>query len=127
MDLLHVFMDHPVTDVPVLVSALGLLEEQHPEYTLTAFEDLQDRSRLPAVPLELFDVSADVFSVLPVEYIHVKGVIPFGKIGGEYLIGVLNPVNTGLQDEIEQLAGATCHFYFVHPAVWRAVMQPFIG
>jgi len=127
MDLLHVFMDHPVTDVPVLVSALGLLEGQHPEYTMTAFEDLLKRSRLPAVPLELFDVAANVFSVLPVEYIQVKGVIPFGKVGEEYLIGVLNPLNTALQDEIEKLAGATCHFYFVHPAVWTQVTQPFFG
>lgn len=127
MDLLHVFMDHPVTDVPVLVSAMGLLEEQHPEYTMTAFEDLQNRSRLPAVPLELFDVSTDVFSVLPVAYIQVKGVIPFGKIGEECLIGVLNPLNKVVQDEIEKLVGKTCHFYFVHPATWRAVTQPFFS
>lgn len=126
INLSRVFMNHPVTDVPVLVSALGLLEEQHPEYTMTAFEDLQNRSRLPAIPLELFNVSEDVFSVLPAPYIQVKGVIPFAEMGGEYMIGVLNPLNEALQDEVGKLASAACHFYCVHPAVWRTVTQTFV-
>ena len=125
MELLHVFMDHPVPSVAARISALGLVEEQHPEYTMTAFEDLLKRGRLPAVPLELFDVSFDVFSLLPATYSQVKGVVPFAKMGVECLVGVLNPLNIAMQDEIETLTGTTCHFYLVHPAVWTAVTQPF--
>lgn len=127
MDLLHVFMDHPVSDAPARVSALGLLEERHPEYTATAFEDLQKRGKLPAVPLELFDVSADAFSMLPAAYSEVKGVVPFAKMGGECLVGVLNPLNKTMQEEIEKLSGVTCHFYLVHPAIWVSVTEPFFA
>ncbi len=121
MNLLHVFMDHPLTDIPVLISALGLLEEQHPEYTTPALEDMQKQSSSPPIPLELFEIPVDVLTILPIEYMKVKGVIPFAEISGELLVGLMNSVNEGLRSEIEKLTGKNCHFYLIHPSAWFAV------
>ncbi len=121
MSLLHVFMDHPLTDIPILISALGLLEEQHPEYTATALEDMQKTSNFPPIPLELFEIPVEVLTTLPIEFMKVKGVIPFAEISGELLVGLMNSVNEGLHSEIEKLTGKVCHFYLIHPSAWFAV------
>ncbi len=123
MDLLHVFMEHPLTDIPILVSALGLLEEQRPDYTATAFEYMQKQSNLPPIPLELFEISIEVASALPIEYMKVKGVIPFATISGELLVGVMNALNENLCSEIEKLTGKVCHFYLIHPSAWFVVTK----
>lgn len=123
MDLLHVFMDHPLTDIPILVSALGLLEEQRPEYTEAAFEDMQKKSNLPPIPLEVFELAIEVASVLPIEYMKVKGVIPFAMISGELLVGVMNALNENLRTEIEKISGKVCHFYLIHPSAWFVVTK----
>ncbi len=123
MDLLHVFMEYPISDAPSLVSAISLLDEQHPEYTTIAFEDLQRLSKLPPIPLELFEVLPATVGELPVEYVKVKGVIPFARVGAECLVGVLNPVSLALRKEIETITGRTCHFFLVHPAAWRELVD----
>lgn len=123
MDILHVFMDHPLTDIPTLISALGQLEQDHSEYTSVAFEAMQKQSDFAPVPLELFEISSDAVNALPMEYMKIKGVIPFAGIADELLVGLMNPVNEGLRKEIEKMTGKVCHFYLVHPAAWLSVAK----
>lgn len=127
MDLLHVLMDHPLTNTPIMISALGLLEEQHPEFTTQAFESMQKRSKATPIPLELFEIPLDVVAVLPLDYIKVKGVLPFSIIANEVLVGVMNSVNPTLCDEIRKMTGMVCHFYLVHPRAWFSATESLFG
>ena len=128
MDMLHVFMDHPVVvNEATLVSALGLLQEQHPELADIGFESMQKRSKMPPLPLELFEVAPEAVGTLPADYLKVKGVLPFGFIADEMLVCVMNGVDPALRDEVEAMSGRACHFFLMHPRAWFEVSPKFLG
>ncbi|MDX9866467.1 MAG: hypothetical protein RBT78_00950 [Kiritimatiellia bacterium] len=123
MDVLHVLTERPVTDTPVLISALALLDEQHPEVTERVMESMQRLSEVPPLPLELFEPQPEAVALLPQVFVHVKGVLPFALFGGEVLVAVLNPLNRDLQAEVSARIGKPCHFYLAHPQIWQHVFS----
>ena len=123
MDVLHVLTEHPVSDVASLISALVLLDEQHPELTDGLMEAMQRASETAPIPLELFDPSAEALKVLSPTFIRVKGVMPFALLGGEALVAVLNPLNPALREEVVRRAGRPCHFFFAHPRSWLQLVE----
>ena len=127
LDLLHILTESQVTDQPILISALALLDEQHPELTERVMVELQRVSELPPLPLELFDVQAAAAELLSPMFIHVRGVLPFALFGGELMVALLNPMNKALQDEVVARAGKPCHFFFVYPRVWQEAAKKVKG
>ncbi len=123
MDILHILTENQVSDHPVLISALALLDEQHPELTERLMEAMQRASEMPPIPLELFDVQTAAAEVLSPVFVHVRGVLPFALLGGEVLVAVLNPLNKALQAEVTARTGKPCHFFFAHPRVWQEVAK----
>ncbi|HRR35158.1 MAG TPA: hypothetical protein P5026_13735 [Kiritimatiellia bacterium] len=119
MDVLHVLTDRPVTDVPTLISALALLDEQHPELTDTLMERMQRESEMPVIPIELFEIQPAAAAVLAPAYVHVRGVLPFALLGNDALVAVLNPLNRALQEETAARAARPCHFFLAHPRTWQ--------
>ena len=126
MDVLHILTERPATDQPLLVSALALLDEQHPELTDRLMEAMQRVSETPPVPLELFELQPAALQALSPTFVHVKGVLPFAVLGGEVLVALLNPLNQALREETASRAGKPCHFFFAHPRVWQQVAQSVI-
>jgi len=123
MDVLHILTERPATDHPVLISALALLDEQHPELTDRLMVEMQRASEMPPLPLELFELQPAALQSLSPNFVHVKGVLPFAVLGGEVLVALLNPLNRALQEETVARTGKPCHFFFVHPRVWQKVAQ----
>jgi len=119
MDILHVLTENQVTDQPLLVSALALLDEQHPEQTERIMEQMQRASDMPPIPLELFEIQPAAVKTLSPLFIHVRGVLPFALFGGEVLVAVLNPLSKTLQEEVQSRTGKKCHFFFAHPRIWQ--------
>ena len=119
MDVLHILTERPVTDMPLLISALALLDEQHPELTEQVMEAMQRASEIPPIPLELFEVTPAAASSLASVFVHVRGVLPFALLGGEALVAVLNPLNPALLEETVARIGRPCHFFFAHPRAWQ--------
>jgi len=126
MDVLHILTERPATDHPVLISALALLDEQHPELTERLMAEMQRASDVPPLPLELFELQPAAMQALAPSFVHVKGVLPFALVGGEVLVALLNPLNRALQEETAARAGKPCHFFFTHPRVWQQVAQSFV-
>ena len=126
MDVLHILTERPVSETPVLISALALLDEQHPELTDRLMEAMQRASDMPVIPLELFDVTPAAAGLFNPAYVHVKGVLPFALLGKEALIAVLNPLNPALLEETVARAGRPCHFFFAHPRSWQQVAAKII-
>jgi len=123
MDLMNALTDRPVTDTPLLISALAILDEQHPEYTEPVMEKMQKSCNVPVIPIELFEPTPAAFRTLPLLFCHVKGVMPFALMGNELLVALLNPMSEELKKEILDRAGRVCHFFFVHPRSWLPVFQ----
>jgi len=126
MDVLHILTERPVSETPVLISALALLDEQHPELTDRLMEAMQRASDMPVIPLELFDVTQAAAGLFNPAYVHVKGVLPFALLGKEALVAVLNPLNPALLEETVARAGRPCHFFFAHPRAWQQVAAKII-
>ena len=119
MDVLHILTERPVNDTPMLISALALLDEQHPELTEQVMEAMQRASEMPPIPLELFEVTPAAASLLASVFVHVRGVLPFALLGDEALVAVLNPLIPALQEETVARIGKPCHFFFAHPRSWQ--------
>jgi hypothetical protein len=126
MDVLHILTELPATDQPELVSALALLDEQHPEWTDRLMEAMQRASQMPPIPIELFEIQPAAAKLLSPAFIFVKGVLPFALLGNEVLVALLNPLNKDLQDEVTARIGRPCHFFFVHPKAWMAASEKIV-
>lgn len=120
MDVLHVLTDRPVTETPMLISALALLDEQHPELTDVVMEAMQRASDVPVLPLELFEVAPAAAGLLPKVFVRVKGVLPFAVMGGEVLVALMNPMSLSLREEVAMRVSKPCHFFLVNPRSWQA-------
>lgn len=126
MDVLHVLTERPMSDAPTLISALALLDEQHPEMTDKLMETMQRASEIPPIPLELFELQPDAKRLLSPAFVQVKGVLPFALLGGEALVALLNPMNPALREETAARAGRPCHFFLAHPRVWQQAAQSLV-
>lgn len=122
-ELIHCLSDFPVSERPQLISALSFLEDQHPERTDSVMSELQKMSNMPAVPLELFNIENVLPSGISTAYMIIHGIVPFATMADEFLIAVLNPMDTNLQGEIRSRLGTGCHFFMSHPRITQDVLS----
>ena len=123
MNIMNALTERPITDTPLLLSALAILDEQHPEHTDPVMEKMQRDSNMPAIPLELFEPTPAALQTLPRVFCHVKGVMPFTLMGNDLLVALLNPMNKELQLEIQDRSGRVCHFFLTRPQSWQMVFD----
>ena len=82
-----------------------------------------EKSGLPLLPLTAFEPQAAAYGLIPLDYLVVKGVIPFELMSRDLLVGTLNPLNEKLRAELDTLTGRRCHFYLVHPSDFDATLD----
>lgn len=121
-ELIRELSEFPVVDTPQLISTMAFLDNKHPEYTESVMCELQRLSNMPAIPLELFNYDGLVLTGITAAYVHVRGVVPFAMMAQDFLIGVMNPLDTALQADVASRLGATCHFFLAHPRVCQQIL-----
>lgn len=126
MDVLHVLTDRPTTNEPMLVSALAIVDELHPELTDTIMEAMQRLAEAPIIPLDLFDIIPDVLTLLPRPFMQIRGVLPFATMANDMLVATLNPLSAELKQEIEARCARQCHLYLIHPKTWNDLREKLI-
>lgn len=124
MELIHDLTERPVSDVPMLISAMTLLDECHPQLIDGVMAAMAKKSGVAPIPLELFaDGGASLMGKLPQLYMQIRGVIPFGRLGECTLVAFLNPLSERFQQEVSTLVGGPCYFYLVHPSAVAARLK----
>jgi len=120
-----------VTDITDLSASVT----PHPVSVLHLYHDRQfpnldrviafaaEKSGLPLLPLTAFEPQAAAYGLIPLDYLVVKGVIPFELMSRDLLVGTLNPLNEKLRAELDTLTGRRCHFYLVHPSDFDATLD----
>ena len=78
-------------------------------------QHLSEKSRCPFIDLSTFDLQPPSLNGVPKSYLVRQGAIVFGEVGGEFLVGLLNPVDQVLRNDIRHYLGVPCHFYLVAP------------
>jgi len=108
--------DLSTSATPQPVSVLHLFQDRHLPNIDRVLAFAAEKSSAPLLPLTSFDPQAVAYSLLPLDYIVIKGIVPFELMSQDLLVAVLNPLNDKLRAEIAVLTGRRCHFYLVQPA-----------
>lgn len=78
-------------------------------------QHLAEKSRRPFLDLNAFEPQAVDLHGVPKSYLRRQGAIVFDEVGGEFLVGILNPVDETLRKDLGHYLGVPCHFYLVAP------------
>lgn len=116
LSVLHDLMDISGRDMDVPGSMLHVLNDRGFVQMKRIMNYLSDRSGVPCISLSNFKVSEDVIGILPYKYRAHKGALPFGRLGKDLMVAVLNPFNHRLEEEIETVSGQRCHTFLVEPS-----------
>ena len=101
---------------PAPISVLHLFQDRQLPNIDRVMTFTSTKSGSPLLPLNSFEPQAVAFGELPLDYLIIKGVIPFEKMGEDLLVAMLNPTNNELRQELSSLTGRRCHFFLVSPS-----------
>ena len=112
-DVVHDLSENSSKKNEVPVSTLHVLHDRN----FTAINDVMayvaTTCKIPIVSLSNFELQPNVTMLLPVEFMIKRGVIIFDLMGDDILAGILNPYDTQLAMDIEDLTGKNCHRFLV--------------
>jgi len=113
--VVHDLSENSARTLDVPVSTLHVLQDRnHP-----AFNDIlvfvASACNLPILSLANFDIQPATAALLPLEFCIKRGAIVFELMGNDALAAILNPYDTQLPRDMEDLTGKTCHRYLVTP------------
>lgn len=108
---------------PTTLSVLHLFHSRQFPHLDRLLAFTAERSGRPLLPIESFYPQSSAYGLLPIEYMLVKGVIPFETMGNDLLVAVLNPLSERLLKELETLTGQRCHFFLMQPAGFDLVLE----
>ena len=114
-NVLHDLTEMSSRDVTVPVTVLHILHDRNFSRVDRLMTHLCQKSRVPIITLSQFDEREDLREVLPLDFISRKGALPFGKIGEDILLAVLNPLDKELIRKACELSGKHCHAYLITP------------
>jgi len=81
------------------------------------------KASTPVISLGGFDLQPAIFRALPLDYLTFQGVIPFERMGGEYLVAILHPFSPRLRKEVVAALGCPCHFFLTPPAEFDVALE----
>jgi len=113
----------PTSGGEFLISALAILEKENLAGAAEAFAAVADEAHAPPVPIESFELVPGHVRRLPADLVKVRGVVPFAKLGSEWAVAVLNPLDEALRHEIAAAMGAKCHFFMATPGAFEKVIE----
>lgn len=108
---------------PLPVSVLHLFHDRHIPNIDRVLAFAAEKSGAPLLPLTSFEPQMAAYGLLPLNYMVIKGILPFEVMSRDLLVATLNPLNDKLREELEQLTGRRCHFYLVQPADFDTVID----
>ena len=108
--------DLSASSTPLPVSVLHLYHDRQMPNIDRVLSFAAEKSGVPLLPLTSFEPQAAAYSLLPLDYLVIKGVVPFELMSHDLLVATLNPLNEKLREELEKLTGRRCHFYLVQPS-----------
>lgn len=111
--VLHDLTEISSKNLDVPASVLHVLKDRGFANSSRVISYLSERSEVPFISLTNFEFPEEVAGVLPDEFISKDGALPFGFLGNDLLVAVLNPFNNELVDRVEKESGHTCHTYLV--------------
>lgn len=114
-NVLHDLTELSSRSVGVPVTVLHILQDRQFSRMERLMTHLCQKKEIPIMVLSQFEENEEIAQQLPLEFISRNGAIPFAQVGGDLLLGVLNPMDKNLLEEAQRLSGKRCHPYLVAP------------
>lgn len=114
-NVLHDLTEMSSKAVTVPVTVLHILHDRNFSRFEKLMTHLCQKYSIPVLTLSQFDEREELREVLPLDFISRHAALPFGQVGNDLLLAVLNPMDRGLMRRAEQLSGRHCHPYLVNP------------
>lgn len=121
--VLHDLTETSSKDLDVPVSVFHVLSDRAYANINRIISYCAVKSGTPCISLSDFDIDEGMAKVFPLEVCARDGVMPFGYIGKDLMVAVLNPFNSSLIARVEQLTGLRCHPYLVMPEEYDAKLK----
>ena len=115
--------DLSASATPQPVSVLHLYHDRQLPNIDRVIAFAAEKSGVPLLPLTSFEPQAAAYGLFPLDYLVIKGVVPFELMSHDLLVATLNPLNEKLREELEKLTGRRCHFYLVQPTDFDATVE----
>ena len=77
----------------------------------------------PLILLNSFDVPRAAMSLLPMDFMMRRGVLPFDFVSDDLLVVVMNPFDKQLRRTIKDMTGRNCHFYLTIPSEFDGTLS----
>ena len=106
----------------MLVSALSVLEKEHPEVCDRALGRLAEEYGEMPVPVDAFEPQKKMVAKLGAELMKIRGVIPFAVLGKFALVATLSPHDRELKSAIAAALGQETRFYLAEPRLVEAAL-----
>ena len=121
--VLHDLTEVSSKELNVPVSVLHVLSDRGFSGITRIMVHASNRSGMPFISLDNFELDEAAVKSLPQDYPLHEGALPFGFMGNNLLVGVLNPFNSTLFDKIERESGHRCHAFLVEPIDYDATLS----
>lgn len=108
-------------DVPA--SVLHVLHDRGYSRFSSIIGYLVRETATPFISLVHFDVQESVYNAIPMDYMRHRGAICFQQIDNELVVGLLNPLDKALREQLRMITGKKCHFYLVVPEEYDALLS----
>ncbi|MDF7809114.1 hypothetical protein P4E94_16835 [Pontiellaceae bacterium B12219] len=114
--VLHDLTEVSSQELDVPISVMHVLNDRGFSNATRILHHVSLRSGVPYIAIGNFEISEQAAHALPLSYPKHDGVLPFGFVGNDLLVAVLNPFNHELIDSAEKESGHRCHTFLVDSA-----------
>jgi len=120
--VVHDLSENSARAMDVPVSTLHVLHDRNQPGFNEILVFISSACNLPLLTLANFDIQPATAALLPIEFCIKRGALVFELMGTDALAAILNPYDTQLPRDLEDLTGKTCHRYLVAPADFDAAL-----
>lgn len=106
-------MSSDKTDIPV--SVMQVLYDRGIGDIDEILAHISKKSNVPVVSLSNFELQMSTIKLLPPKFMKELGAIPFGNIGKDLMVAILNPFDKKLKEMTAEYSERACHFYLTSP------------
>ena len=110
---------------PGVSASLSLLQELQVQEWIDMekiIDFLAQEAGMPYIDLHNFEIDLDTVSAIPLDQCRRAGVLPFEKMGDEYMVALMNPVDTEIRKAVREFLGAQVHYFLTSPDIFQSAM-----
>lgn len=120
--VLHDLTEVSSKELDVPISVLHVLKDRGFTNLTRIMAFIANRSGMPYISLANFELNERAAGALPPSYSIHEGILPFGYLGNDLMLAVLNPFNAALIEKAEEESGHRCHIFLVEPGDYDAAL-----